>query len=516
MFTPDLKTFLEKAKKGTIVPVYKEILADMETPVSAFRKIYHHSHAFLLESVEGGENIGRYSFLSCSPDCIFSSKGNQITITDPESKEEIREETHNPLGRLKELIGGYTFIEDENLPRFCGGAVGYIGYGMVQFFDTIPQKNTDTQELPDMYFLVTNSYMLFDHVKHVIKVVRNVAVDDDPEGSYRTACKEIDQMIGILNRQMTYVPIDTTSPGHEVSAKSNFTKPEFEEIVEKAKNYIREGDIIQVVLSQQFETVVSTSGFEIYRALRSINPSPYMYLLKLGSCEIIGASPEVMVRCEDGTVEVRPIAGTRPRGKNMQEDQQLEESLLADPKERAEHVMLVDLGRNDIGRVCDYGTVTVNDLMVIERYSHVMHIVSDVTGKLRDDKDQFDVVRAAFPAGTVTGAPKIRAMQIIDELENVRRGPYAGAVGYFSYSGDVDTCITIRTIVKCGNKAYIQAGAGIVADSVPENEYYETVNKAKAMMKAIALAETFGKSETEKFIADSKESSQEKTKKIIL
>lgn len=498
MFKPDLKTFIKKTREGNLIPVYKEILADMETPVSAFRKIYSHDHAFLLESVERGENFGRYSIIACNPDAVFKAKGDTIYLKLSGKKDELIEKTNNPLARLKELVGGFSFVEDEDLPRFSGGAVGYIGYGMVEYFDKIPQQNPDNLDLPDMYFLITNSYLLFDHLKHVIKVVRNVKVDKDQdmEAAYHKACGDIDQMISVLNRQMSYRPFDTTVPVCEVSARSDFTKPEFEDIVARAKKYIRQGDIIQVVLSQQFETDMNTNGFEIYRALRSINPSPYMYALKLGEFEIIGASPEVMVRCEDDVVEVRPIAGTRPRGKNQKEDSLLEKDLLSDPKEIAEHIMLVDLGRNDIGRVCVYGTINVNENMVIERYSHVMHIVSDVTGKLSSDKDQFDVLKAAFPAGTVTGAPKIRAMQIIDELEKVKRGPYAGAIGYFSYSGDIDTCITIRTIVIKGKKAYLQAGAGIVADSVPEKEYLETVNKAKAMMKAIALAESFDKRET--------------------
>ncbi|MFC1668345.1 anthranilate synthase component I [Chlamydiota bacterium] len=493
MFKPDLKLFLEKTKIGNLIPVYKEIFADMETPVTAFRKLYSKRYAFLLESVEGGEKIGRYSFLGFDPDMIFSAKDDSVIITKSTGEEIVHEKTRNPFGRLKELVTGVTFVEDEHLPRFSGGAVGFIGYGMVHHFDNISQNNDDNLFLPDMSFFICNTYIIFDHIKHVIQVVRNVAITEDPKKDYEKACQRIDTVIELLNTPLSYEPIESTVVLSEVKADSNVTKDAFETMVKKAKDYIYEGDIIQVVLSQQFKTKIKTSGFEIYRALRSVNPSPYMYILKYDDCEIVGASPEVMVRCEDRKVEVRPIAGTRPRGNNEQEDKKFEKELLQDPKECAEHIMLLDLGRNDVGRVCDYETVQVNDCMIIERYSHVMHIVSDVTGTLSEKKDHFDALQAAFPAGTVTGAPKIRAMQIIEELEGSKRGPYAGAIGYFSFSGDLDSCITIRTLVIKENMAYVQAGAGIVADSVPETEYIETVNKAQALLKAIAMAEAFHK-----------------------
>lgn len=361
---------------------------------------------------------------------------------------------------------------------------------MVRFIERIPDKNQDDLKLPDSVFMLTDTLLIFDHVDHKIKVVSNVHVTEDPSGSYDDAVNKIENIIKNLKTAAKTGPSYLLKHrAKKIKMESNLTKAEFEGSVRKAKNYIKRGDIIQVVLSQRLELPIAVHPFDIYRALRSINPSPYMYYLKLGEFSLVGSSPEIMVRCEEGVVELRPIAGTRPRGTSEAKDAKLIKDLLSDPKERAEHIMLVDLGRNDIGRVCEYRTVKVSELMVVEKYSHVMHIVSDVSGRLKKGKDIFDVMKATFPAGTVTGAPKVRAMEIIDELENQRRGLYAGCVGYFSFSGNLDSCITIRTIVIKGDKAYVQAGAGIVADSKPEKEYAETMNKAKALLRAIEMAE---------------------------
>ncbi|OIN95407.1 MAG: anthranilate synthase component I, partial [Deltaproteobacteria bacterium CG1_02_45_11] len=401
-----------------------------------------------------------------------------------------------PLEEVKGILSRYKFVPIKELPRFCGGLVGYMSYDMIRFFEKIPDKNEDDLGLYDSIFMLTDTILIFDHVDHKIKVVSNAHIKNNSSKkeinkAYKEALRKIDSIVGRLK-----APLPKSRSARpqgrqaEIKTKSNFTNRAFAKIVEKAKEYIQKGDIIQAVLSQRVEISLKKSEpFNIYRALRSINPSPYMYYLKFGDMKMIGSSPEILVRCEEGKVETRPIAGTRPRGKNEDEDQMLMVELLSDPKEKAEHIMLVDLGRNDIGRVCDFKTIVVPELMAVEKYSHVMHIVSDVYGKLSKDKDVFDVLRAAFPAGTVTGAPKIRAMEIIDELENIRRGPYSGCVGYFSFSGNLDTCITIRTIIVNKKKAYIQAGAGIVADSDPQKEYQETLNKARAMMNAVESSE---------------------------
>lgn len=490
MYYPSKKEFITLSKKGNLIPVYRDILTDFETPLSAFMKIDKGDYAFLLESVEGGERLGRYSILGSEPSLVFSSKGNKITIAEGKASSSFTTKD-DPLEELKKILLKYKFVKVKGLPRFCGGLVGFLGYDIVRFIEDIPEKNPDELKLPDSLLMLADTLLIFDHVDHKIKIVSNVHVKGNASLAYDAAVGRInriaDQLKGPLpaaNRR--------SGTGHKVSSssfKSNFTKKEFENVVNKMKEYIRKGDIIQGVPSQRLSVKVTCAPFQVYRALRSINPSPYMYYLKLGDFLLVGSSPEIMVRCEDGHVEVRPIAGTRPRGATQREDESLAKDLLKDAKERAEHIMLVDLGRNDIGRVCEFKSVKVSELMTIEKYSHVMHIVSDVSGKLKKGKDVFDVMRATFPAGTVTGAPKVRAMEIIEELENVRRGPYAGAVGYFSFSGNLDTCITIRTIVIKGNTAYIQAGAGIVADSKPEKEYQETLNKAKALLKAIDMAQ---------------------------
>jgi anthranilate synthase component 1 len=469
--------------------VYREILADFETPLSAFAKIDKGSYSFLLESVEGGERIARYSFLGSVPSLVFASKGRRVELREGNFSRAFEAEG-DPISELKKILRRYNFVRVKGLPRFCGGLVGYLGYDIARFVEDIPDKNPHDLKLPDSVFMLTDTILIFDHVDHKIKVVSNVHLDGDPSACYDEAVRRIDGIVRSLKSSSAPRERDrfvkVTKP---VRLKSNFTKSAYEKIVKKAKTYIRKGDIIQTVLSQRLKTTIRCRPFQIYRTLRSLNPSPYMYYLKLGDFSLVGSSPEIMVRCEDGVVEVRPIAGTRPRGSSQKEDEHLAKDLLRDPKERAEHIMLVDLGRNDIGRVCEYRSVKVEELMAVERYSHVMHIVSDVTGRLKKGKDAFDVIRATFPAGTVTGAPKVRAMEIIDELENVRRGPYAGCVGYFSFSGNLDSCITIRTIVVKGSSAYIQAGAGIVADSRPEREYRETMNKAKALVQAIEMAD---------------------------
>ncbi|MBI5124082.1 MAG: anthranilate synthase component I [Candidatus Omnitrophica bacterium] len=490
MYYPDKEEFITLAKKGNLIPVYRDILTDFETPLSAFTKIDKSGYSFLLESVEGGETLARYSFLSSDPSLIFSSKGDKITLTEGKASRSFTAK-EGPINELKKLLNRYKFVNVKGLPRFCGGLVGFFGYDIVRFIEDIPSKNPDDLKLPDSVFMLTDTLLIFDHVDHKIKVVSNIHVDNDAAAAYDKAIKKIDNIINHLKGEL---PKDNLAPAARKKPrpsvlKSNFTKGRFGRIVNKAKEYIRAGDIIQTVLSQRLSVPISCRPFQIYRALRSINPSPYMYYLKLNDFFMVGSSPEIMVRCDEALVEVRPIAGTRPRGASEKEDEKLIKDLLADPKEKAEHIMLVDLGRNDIGRVCEYKSIKVSELMAIEKYSHVMHIVSDVSGKLKKGKDIFDVMRAAFPAGTVTGAPKVRAMEIIEELENVRRGPYAGSVGYFSFSGNLDTCITIRTIIIKGKTAYIQAGAGIVADSKPEKEYQETLNKAKALLKAIEMAE---------------------------
>lgn len=504
MYYPGLEEFQEKAKAGNTIPVYQPILADMETPVSAFYKLMPDAFAFLLESVEGGETVARYSFLGSQPSLLFHSKGHQVTIEYLSKGETVSQVCDDPLKALEEVMQKYKPVQVEGLPQFHGGAVGYMSYDMVRFVEELPDDTVDELQLPDCFFIIAETLLVFDHVNHQIKVVANAHIDGDVDAAYTDAVAKIEAIVEKLksaadpNRRESRIsalgsPILVRETGCSDASpsapKSNFTKPAYEEAVRRAKEYIAAGDIIQVVPSQRFSRPVSVEPFDVYRALRVVNPSPYMFYLKLASFDIVGASPEMMVRVEDGLVQTRPIAGTLPRGKTAEADLELEQTLLADPKERAEHVMLVDLGRNDLGRVCEYHTVEVTDLMIVERFSHVMHIVSHVIGRLRKPLTAFDVMRACLPAGTLSGAPKIRAMEIIDELEPTRRGPYGGAVGYFSFSGSADTAITIRTAVIKDGIAYVQAGGGIVADSVPETEYYETMNKAHALLSAIEMAE---------------------------
>jgi len=488
-YYPTRKEFIKLAKKGNLIPVYAEILADTETPVSSFSKIMHFDYAYLLESVEGGERIGRYSFLGGNPSLVFKSKGKNIELLEGKRLRKFRTK-QTPMDELKKLLNKYKFVRVKGLPRFCGGFVGYMGYDMVRFFEKIPDRNKDNLKLHDSVFMLTDTILIFDHIDQKLKIVSNAHVKKSASKAYDEATRKIEKIKDILRGETRLRERESLCREHKTVINSNFTKSGFEKSVKKAKGYIRKGDIIQAVLSQRFEVKLKhASGFNVYRALRSINPSPYMYYIRVKDVEVVGSSPELLVRCENGTVETRPIAGTRRRGADEKEDKALAKELLGDPKERAEHIMLVDLGRNDLGRISQSGTIRLPEFMIIEKYSHVMHIVSSVIGKLKKGKDSFDVMAATFPAGTVTGAPKIRAMEIIDELENVRRGIYAGCVGYFSFSGNLDTCITIRTIVIKKNKAYIQAGAGIVADSNPAREYRETENKAKALIGAIEMAE---------------------------
>ncbi len=487
MYYPDKQEFIELAKKGNVIPVYREMLADFDTPLSAFLKIEEGDFSYLLESVEGGEHVGRYSFLGSDPSLVLESKGMTITIRRGEEVETYTAE-EDPIREIRSVMDGFRFIDVKGLPRFCGGLVGYIGYDMVRFIEDLPDKNPGDLDIPDMQLVLTDTILIFDHVDHKIKVVSNAIVKGDPGEAYDAACKKVDGIMEKL-KGAEMKPGEIKAGGAPSAVESNFSEREFCGIVERAREYIRAGDVIQLVLSRRLKRRTEADAFSIYRALRSINPSPYMYYLKFGDYRIVGSSPEILVRREDDVVEVRPIAGTRGRGSGEEEDLRLEKDLLADPKEKAEHIMLVDLGRNDLGRVCEYSSVKTRRLMRIERYSHVMHMVSDIVGRLREDKDTFDLIKATFPAGTVTGAPKVRAMELIDELENMRRGPYAGCVGYISFSGNIDMCITIRTIVMKGDTAYIQAGAGIVLDSDPAKEYQETMNKAMAMIKAIEFAE---------------------------
>ncbi len=486
-YFPDFELFQRLAEKGNLVPVFGEILWDLESPVGAFLRLPQSDYAFLLESVEGGEKWARYSFLGFEPKLIYRSRGKKAEIIEAR-RFQIIEGFSDPLVPLKQILSRYKPVSVPELPRFYGGAVGYLGYDLVRFFEKLPEENPDELASFDVHMFITDRIIIFDRVKHTIKIVVNTLIDSEPslKTLYQSAINEIKELAEKLKSplHLPEVPIHK----EPLEFESNFTKKEFEQAVKKALDYIRQGEIIQVVLSQRFRAPARVDAFQLYRALRHINPSPYLFFLKMGGEVLVGSSPEVLVRVEEKKAETRPIAGTRPRGKTPEEDKKLEAELRADPKEKAEHIMLVDLGRNDLGRVCKIGSVRVSELAVVERYSHVMHLVSNVVGEVEEGKDAFDVLRACFPAGTLTGAPKIRAMEIIEELEPVRRGVYGGAVGYFSFSGNMDMCITIRTILIKEGMVNIQAGAGIVADSVPKNEYTETVNKAKAMMRAVEMA----------------------------
>jgi len=489
-YYPTFNEFRELSKKGNVIPVYRQLFADTLTPVSAFQKVSETDYAFLLESADGGEKIARYSLIGSNPFSGFKCKGPNVEIFN--NKETTRIETSDPIKVLEEQISKFSPVRINGLPDFFGGAVGYTSYDSVRYVENLPDTTVDDLNLPDMYFMFYDEIIIFDHLNKTIKVVCSAFIDErDIQDVYENAVNKIDNVINKLRTPVMTLSDDITEKGElNIEFSSNFKEPDFLQAVKTCKEYIRAGDIIQAVISQRLQTQINAKPINIYRTLRVINPSPYMFYIKMKDLELIGSSPEVMVKVEDGNINVRPIAGTRQRGRTAEEDELLAKELLSDPKELAEHIMLLDLGRNDVGRVSQYDSVSIDEKMVIEKYSHVMHITSSVSGKLRSDKNAFDGLRACLPAGTLSGAPKVRAMEIIDELEQTRRGPYGGAVGYINFSGDINTCITIRTIVlKNGKDAYIQAGAGIVADSIPEMEYQETLNKAKGLLRAIEVAE---------------------------
>ena len=496
------------AAQGNCIPITCTLLADFETPLSAYAKLRGGGESFLFESVEGGEHLGRYSFVGCGPRAIIKQLGNQVSVIQngkvlekftvtPTPALSDSQQVRDGLVVVERILSRYRAVPIPGLPRFVGGALGFLGYEFIHDVEpVVPRAPKDELGTPVLYYLIADQLLVFDRAQQTLTVVVNAIIE--PGGTleefYDEAVSEVERLVELLNEPLTVVPVLLPREAPEVpttSFTSNTTQAQFEANVRKAQEFIRAGDIIQVVGSQRFSAPLKSGPLELYRAVRTVNPSPYMFLLELEGFALVGASPELHVRCEDRRVEIRPIAGTRKRGANAAEDLALEKELLADPKERAEHVMLVDLARNDIGRVCEYGSVKVADLMVIERYSHVMHIVSQVNGVLRSDQTGFDLMRTTFPAGTLSGAPKIRAMQLIAELEGTTRGPYGGCVGYFGFDGNSDHCITIRTALVKDGVAHVQAGGGWVNDSTPTAEFEETVNKSQALRKAIALAETF-------------------------
>jgi anthranilate synthase component 1 len=497
---PDFSTFQSLAEKGSLVPVVAELTADYETPLSAFQKIHDGRCAFLLESAELTQHSGRYSLLGSSPRIIFTARGKDIEIEERGQKRHFTTQV-DPLSELEALMKPFRPHDSPALPVFHGGAVGYLAYDMVRFFEpTLPPPPKDELGLPDMVFMITDTVLVFDHRTRRLSIIANVHTDEhaDLKKAYEWAKTQIGDVMNKLERPLASKPLQAFAPlSHEQlpAPSGNTTREEYEDMVRKMKEYIAAGDIFQGVPSQRFETAYSGSTIDLFRALRHVNPSPYMFCLDFPQgFALVGSSPEVHVKCMDGRIDIRPIAGTRWRGKTQGEDDALAQDLLHDPKERAEHIMLVDLARNDVGRVAEYGSVHVSDLMVIERYSHVMHIVSNVDGRLRSDKSAYDVMRATFPAGTVSGSPKVRAMEIINECEKSKRCAYAGAVGYFGFDGNLDSCIALRTCVVKDGKAYVQAGAGVVADSDPAYEYRETINKATGMLRAIEWAKQLGES----------------------
>jgi anthranilate synthase component I len=504
-YRPTFEEFAALARDHTVVPVYRQLTGDTLTPVSAFCKVQEGEWAFLFESVVGGERVGRYSFLGAGPFRAFEAYGSR-TRTRNGSGPWVEAEVADPLAVLEEMTSAYRAPNLPGLPRFCGGAVGFVGYDAVRYVEHLPNAPQDDRSLPDLCFGFYDRMVIFDHAAKTIKVVAHATVarggsqpsDDGLRKAYADACRRVDELVerlqrGVADLQLT--DIDQHLQHAEgvrglTGVNSNFTQAGFEAAVEKARAYINAGDAFQIVLSQRFRTETKARPFDIYRALRVVNPSPFMFYLRAGGVTLVGASPEIMCRVENGVITNRPLAGTRRRGVTPEEDRVLAEELVNDPKERAEHIMLVDLARNDVGRVAELGSVRIGDLLAVERYSHVMHLSSTVTGNLRSGLTAFDALRASLPAGTLSGAPKVRAMEIIDELEPHRRGPYGGAVGYIDFGGNMDTCIALRTMVLLGQTAYVQAGAGLVADSVPTSEYQETVNKAMSLLRALEVAET--------------------------
>ena len=488
-YYPDFETFADRARRGNVIPIYRQLMSDSLTPVTAYRQIAGDANSFLLESVVGGERIARYSFTSADPMMTLRAHGKRVRIQSPDGVREF--DDPNPMVCLGKELQRFKAVHTPDLPRFTGGAVGYAGYDVVRYFENLPDAPRDDRHLADLHFAFYDTMVIFDHVAKTIKVVANAMTDGAQlREAYDRACRKIDALVDKLRRPMSNEAEDITI-GHkgDVAFASNMPRDELLRAVEACKEYIRAGDIFQVVLSQRLEVESDASSIDIYRALRVINPSPFMFHLRAEDVELVGASPEIMVRVEDGKITVRPLAGTRPRGDTPEEDDRLEAELLADEKERAEHIMLVDLARNDVGRVAEFDSVKLADVMSVERYSHVMHITSNVEGQLRPGLTALDALAACLPVGTVSGAPKVRAMEIVDEFEPTRRGPYAGAVGYVDFGGNMDTCIALRTMVIQGSKVYVQAGAGLVADSVPEREYDEMISKATALLLAVKAAE---------------------------
>ncbi|MBS3733405.1 MAG: anthranilate synthase component I [Phycisphaerae bacterium] len=494
-YHPTFDEFLSLCEHGNTVPVYRQLLADSLTPVMAYERLAQPAgfapagYSFLLESVVGGERIGRYSFVAADPEATFTARRDEIVIRRAGAEPQTIA-SHDPLGELARMLDPHKPVHVAGLPRFTGGVVGFAGYDMVRYYEKLGDGPPDDRQLPDLSFGLYRTMVLFDHVSKTIKVVSNAHVTSDAGSAYREATDRIERTIARLREGAGRAVGEITLVGiPEKPFESNVSRERYMEMVEACKEYIRAGDIFQVVPSQRLAVETSAEPFDIYRALRVVNPSPFMFILRTPEVMLIGSSPEILCRVEDGIVTNRPLAGTRPRGATEQEDRRLEAELRADEKERAEHIMLVDLARNDVGRVAEPKTIELSDLMTVERYSHVMHIVSDVRGKLAAGNTAFDALRTSLPVGTVSGAPKIRAMEIIDEFEPTRRGPYAGAVGYVDFSGNMDTCIALRTMAICGGKVYVQAGGGVVADSDPAAEYQETLNKARALLRAIAVAE---------------------------
>ena len=490
-YLPDFDAFRRLASGQKFVPVYRRLLSDALTPVTAFHLLDTGGHACLFESVVGGEKVGRYSFLAFEPFQQLTAHGKRVTLRGEAGEQQF--DAADPLDELRRRLAVYQAVRLPELPPFEGGAIGYAGYDVVRYVENLPNAPADDRGLPDLSFAFYDRMVVFDNVTKAMFVIAMARLDKtkgDAKAAYEDACRRIDDLVTRLSAPANLPPADIATSGEpRIAWTSNQSQEQYEAAVRKCVEYIRAGDIFQVVISQRLHLALGCDPFEVYRTLRVVNPSPFMFFLRTPEVTLVGSSPEIMCRVVDKQVTVRPLAGTRRRGATDEEDRRLADELLADPKERAEHVMLVDLGRNDVGRVAKFGSVKLSDVMVIERYSHVMHITSNVTGTLRDDCDAFDALKACLPAGTVSGAPKVRAMQIIDELEPHRRGPYAGAVGYIDYSGNMDTCIALRTLVVQGDRAYVQVGAGLVADSDPHTEYQETLSKARGLLKAIEITQ---------------------------
>jgi anthranilate synthase component I len=490
-FIPSRAEFRQLAQRGNVVPVYTDWITDSETPVSAFSKLDGGGYSFLFESTEKNDVSGRFSFVGTDPAVVIRSRDDVVTITESDKTRNSRF-SYDPLVELRHLMAKYRFIKRPELPRFVGGAVGFLGYDAARFFEpTVPVAAHDDLSLPEMLFVIAGAVVVFDHRLRTVRVLNNAFFNagDDPDKVYDRAQKGICEILDRLKAPTNMPPLPVDCPRVPLLPRSSPNRDEFEQLVHQTKGYINRGDIFQLVLSRRFEVDFDKDALALYRCLRFVNPSPYMFCLNFaGEFSLVGSSPEMHVRVVDGVVEIRPIAGTRKRGQTPEEDERNAADLLADAKERAEHVMLLDLARNDLGRIAEFGSVRVTEQMEIERYSHVMHIVSHVVARLRADQDAYDVLRATFPAGTVSGAPKVRAMQLISDLEKRKRGCYAGAVGYFGFDGNLDSCIALRSVVLKDGRAYIQAGAGIVADSVPVAEFDETENKAAAMMQALSMA----------------------------